>query len=470
MSFPYFLLIVITVLNLALAIFVYSKNRRSSINLSFGLIALSVSAWALTNGVFQATEDLGIAFIIAILSYIAAVMIAASFFWFSLVFPEETSGSVNLKKRALIVSLPAMIGLILVPDFVTEAVTFTGYGKSIVTGPGLYLFALYVIALFAMSFISLIKKYRTSTGRYKAQLKYVFAGTFLSVIGGVFFNLILPLFGNYRFVWLGPNFSIIMVAFIGYAIVKLRLMDIRIVLAKSIIYTVLLSVLGSLYDSLEFSMRTVETTAEDRLIPKILIAILIALSFQFLNKVFTKITKRILFKGSYSPQELLSKLGRVLSENLIVSEIIDESLAVIIKNMKIKRGAFILLDKDKNYRIFSSGFEKPLDLDAAKIDLILTDKVLVTDELSRDSKIAAILRENDIYLSAALSVKDEHIGLLVMGENSSGDTYSNTDMRVLEAFAEKAAIAIKNAESYEELKRFNYVLKRKLKKRQLEHG
>ena len=59
-----------------------------------------------------------------------------------------------------------------------------------------------------------------------------------------------------------------------------------------------------------------------------------------------------------------------------------------------------------------------------------------------------------------MSVKDEHIGLLILGEKSRGDIYSNADIQVLELFADKAAIAIKNTEAYEELKRFNYVLKR----------
>ena len=63
----------------------------------------------------------------------------------------------------------------------------------------------------------------------KLQLKFVLLGTFIAATGGSLFNLFLPLFGNYQYIWAGPYTTLIMVVFIGYAIVKHRILNIRII-------------------------------------------------------------------------------------------------------------------------------------------------------------------------------------------------------------------------------------------------
>jgi signal transduction histidine kinase len=238
MFISYLLLLIITILNFALASLVYFKNRKNPINISFALLALSVSVWALTNGVFQATSNLKLAYDVSVLSYIAAALIASSGYWFSSVFPETTDGFSKIKKRLLLISVLIIVLLTLWPGFVIKDVAEINSYKYIVTGSGLYLFAGYVAILFFLSFVNLIRKYRVSTGRFKTQLKYVFLGTFIAAIFGTAFNLLLPILGNYRYVWLGPDFTIFLVALTAYSIVKYNLMNIRVVLANMLVFII----------------------------------------------------------------------------------------------------------------------------------------------------------------------------------------------------------------------------------------
>jgi hypothetical protein len=56
------------------------------------------------------------------------------------------------------------------------------------------------------------------------------------------FNLVLPGMGNTQWIWLGPLFTIILIGSTAYAIVKHRLMDIRMIFNRAIVYSVFLVV------------------------------------------------------------------------------------------------------------------------------------------------------------------------------------------------------------------------------------
>ena len=57
-------------------------------------------------------------------------------------------------------------------------------------------------------------------------------------------DLLLPALGDYRYVWVGPVATIIFLFAIMYSIVRYRLMDVKMAVARSVSYVLLLIALA----------------------------------------------------------------------------------------------------------------------------------------------------------------------------------------------------------------------------------
>jgi len=66
------------------------------------------------------------------------------------------------------------------------------------------------------AFKNLIGKLINSGGFARIQLKCVVYGSAVAFIFGILFDLFYPLFGNYKMIWLGPYFTVVMLVFITY--------------------------------------------------------------------------------------------------------------------------------------------------------------------------------------------------------------------------------------------------------------
>jgi len=68
-------------------------------------------------------------------------------------------------------------------------------------------------------------------------------GYILAAIWGTTFNLFLPLMGNYKFIWVGPYFTLVLIGFLTYAIFKHHLMNIK-VIAHGPIFSALIVIIS----------------------------------------------------------------------------------------------------------------------------------------------------------------------------------------------------------------------------------
>lgn len=237
MDIVFFLLIITTLINLILASFIYLKNQKNWINISFSLFALSTAFWAFTNAICLKIEIIEGAIFWSQLSYLSAIFIATTFFYFSLVFPSSknniVSKNLGIKKwhKTFIVLFAFLTSIVIfIPGFTVETVIL--YPWKIITGPGLYLFGAYFFGVMSWAFINLLRKLFIFQGKERVQLIYVLGGIIFSTIIGAFFNLILSLLNDYRFVFLGPIFSLAMIGAIAYAIAKHQLFEIKVILTS----------------------------------------------------------------------------------------------------------------------------------------------------------------------------------------------------------------------------------------------
>lgn len=249
MNAVFILLLLVTLTNLLLVMLVLWYRHRAEVNRVFGLTAFAVAGWTLTNALFQSTHSVATATQAAAFSYLSAIVLGASFLHFSWVFPRRSNITSSGKAGLWIIT--ALVGTLpFLPGVVIRAVDITG-NRAILTHFGIYAIAAFMIVTSGWAFGNFVRGFRYLHGLARSQTHYVLAGAALTAIIGLICNLLLPLLGNYALVWLGPTSSLFFVAFSVYAIVAHHLFDIRIIIKRTVLYTLLLAGIGAGYSIIE---------------------------------------------------------------------------------------------------------------------------------------------------------------------------------------------------------------------------
>lgn len=242
------LLFGVALCNGLLSAVVFRSNPKQTANRTFALVAMSVAFWAATNALFRTIDDVGLATLWAQLAYVSALSTAAAFLHFSWVYPRRNAAHLA---APLVMWLLAILvsALTFVPGFIIRSLDLDG--RRILTAPGVYLVALYLVGAVGWSFVRFFRSQARLKGRARAQARYVLYGATLMALFGLVFNLFLPLLGNYQWVWLGPLCSLFFVGFSAYSIVANHLFDIRILIRRTLVYSLLLAALAGAFAALE---------------------------------------------------------------------------------------------------------------------------------------------------------------------------------------------------------------------------
>jgi len=329
-------------------------------------------------------------------------------------------------------------------------------------------FIIHFVGLMLASLTILFVKYRKSTSFEKQQLKFLFAGLFLTTGFAVITNLFVPLLtGYYDIQRLGPIGTVFMVATISYAIIKHRLMDIRLIIVRSVTYILLITVLGIFYSGSTFAIssiisRQMGQTAD--LLLSTFFALIIALTFQPLRLFLEKITSNIFYKDRYDSQELLNTLSHTIATTLTLSDLTFKVLEVVTTQMKISR-AFIVTTRNKKLYIIESHHKtKRIAISADEFEKFQSETNVVVFEEVPEGSTKEFMRQNEIAAILPLRTREHYIGLFLMGTKSSGDIYFDQDISVLEIIGPELAIALQNAQRFEEISDFNITLQEEVKR------
>jgi len=326
-------------------------------------------------------------------------------------------------------------------------------------------YSLYIIIYVAIGMFEFLRKYKNGKGIVKTQIMYVLIGLLLSASIAIITNLVLPQVFNLpieigRLGIYGLSFFI---AFTAYAIIKHRLMDIRLIVVKSIIYALLFLFIGIIYTFFIFILGAFvfkDFTGREAYWAAMGVAILVTFTFQPIKNLFTKWTDKVFFKGQYNFEELTSKLNDVATSTIILPELLFKFLNSLLEEMRITRGAFILLEEGKVYETESIGYKQAVELQPDELKHLLKEKKTeIFDEVDEGSKCKDIMRKYNASLVLSLQAESEIIGFLFLGEKKSGDIYNAKDIKALEIITSQLALGVQNAKAYEKTQKFNLILR-----------
>ena len=284
---------------------------------------------------------------------------------------------------------------------------------------------------------------------------------------------------------MGPIFSIFFIGGVAYSITRYRLMDIRFIFRKVVVYffvsiIFLIFIIGSIYLVAWFIGQRIP---DYLLVTTGAVTMTVSLFFfDILKKILERFANKHFFTSIYDYQSTLETLGKELTYSIDLEGIIDSVVETIKNSMGLDRAGVLVLDKKtSNYRVQKVvGFNEQNGialvrnnyltnyLTKQKSTLLFQEIEAMQKNDTADKIQLSKLRQNMRRIEAAvclpLTVKNSLIGIIVLGNKLSRDAYTSEDIRLLESIANQASFAIENARLYQEVQDFNQTLKQQVEK------
>ncbi|MBL7155034.1 MAG: GAF domain-containing protein [Candidatus Portnoybacteria bacterium] len=454
---------------LLFGIFVYWKGRQNKSNKLWAIFCFSTAAWGFGGYKIGLIKDPLEALFWWRVTYVGIIFIPVLFYHFVYLF-------LGLKKRKLLYLIYCFGFFFLILEWTPWADLFFGlsnmgflFSSFYWVFPPTTLFSFFVFSWFSIvvySHYELYKALKKSFGLKRTQIKYFFLGMAVAFAGGG--TCFMPCFNIKLYPIL--NFAVpLYPAIIGYAILKYRLMDIRMAIKRSTIFSGVVIMITAAYALAAFLLSWVVFggvyTFRTQIIVGLIVAFLVAIGFRPLYDWLKRITDTFLFKGEYKPQELMADISDVLSRTLDLDKVIGILREQISRALRVGKMEVVVLEEDGS-QISKAALGKLIAYFKKQRE------VLVLEELKRkqaekvgfDKGLLLIrdLEKLKTALAVPLLVKEKLVGLFLLGAKKSGDMFTNEDIKTLEAIAAQAAIAVENARLYEEMKDFSKTLQKEV--------
>ncbi|MBN1242344.1 MAG: PAS domain S-box protein [Spirochaetales bacterium] len=255
-------------------------------------------------------------------------------------------------------------------------------------------------------------------------------------------------------------------AIIGYAVVRHRLLDLRALIARSLIYSILTATLVGLYLGFIFGLEGLLSRGGAYSSPLYGAFAIVALAGIFLplRNLLQRVLDRIFFRERGEYQTALELFSRELASLYDAEPIADLVCRVVEQGIKPEFVAMLVPDSAlRRYRVLrATGPERPdpetLAQDTASpLSALLLDRrapVLREDVQSEavsesvTSGPGSVFANGAVALVAPVTLEDRMPALLALGQKRSGAIYGSEDLSFLSTLASQAATAMDRSDIF----------------------
>lgn len=454
-------LVLVAALVVVIACFVWraapDRNlaRRFSLSTSFFAVwALTLAAvyegWHSAGGVAFASTSMGTAFFVS----------------FALLYPvtsDNRSQCADRLERTILVLGSIFAALSLFTNLIVYDTVVSPEGLSRQEGPLYIAFALYLIVGLCIAAGTLVRKLACARGLARIQLQYLALGVLIAIVGGLSTNVLFPLItGDSSYSWLGPLFCLCYVVLVAHAIIRHRLMDLRLVIHRglTIVTAATLSLLPiALLVLMAWPKLLTDLDAQARvlLLSSLVVAtLLVPITRDFASRLLDRYIYRTQANYRRTIVDASQMLTRVLDLKVLL-----QFITRTVSNSTGSEGAAVYLRDTDGFRLSAAHasspgqqFGTPPSLPGYILDVVqklrepfLTEEIRV---IGRDGGGGAYEQMNSLNWSLLLPVRVDNrvIGLITLGPKLSGDPFYPQDVDLLTTLANQAGVAVRNAQLY----------------------
>lgn len=434
--------------------FVFFRNPKNRINQLWWIFSIAVSLWglaALKSGLIPETEKES-ALLWWRITYLGIIFIPVVFYHFIYAW-------LGIKKKIFLYLFYLWGLFFFILEWTPWADLFFGlntltyvFSTAYIVRPATPLFTFFVLCWTSIIFYShyeLYQAFKKSVGLKKNQIKYFFLGIAIAFIGGGA-TFLIP-FGVNLYPFL--NFAVpLYPAVMAYAILRYRLMDIRIVFSRAGIFLAVYTViLGIPFIVLKHTGSGWIATS---------LAVVFASAGPIIYRFLQMKAEAVILAQQRRYQKILlqAAIGMVTEHNLAR---LSKLIVYILKSaIRLNFAAIFIIDKEnKSYKL------KSMRGHYATVESI--------ESFSVEHQFIAYLKENRepfILEEAPLQIKgssniiskskvvipafigNELLGFVLLGEKTNSHFYTDEDINVFKILSRQAALAIENCIFFEESK------------------
>ncbi len=262
---------------------------------------------------------------------------------------------------------------------------------------------------------------------------------------------------------IGSLFFLISFSIISYAITRHSILDIEVVIKRTAVFAGLFAFVYGVFTVVtvvgqNFVQNVFGWNQWIGMIPTVLV---ITFALRPLENYLTEATEKVLFQKKYDYRELLKTFTNEVLTVLDLQKLTEQTILGLNKIIKLESASILLLDKDtKNYTLASGFGVKDKGVSFVDADAIVsyfkqTNEHILKDEAADRMQGHSSLRDDFKKLNAQLSLPiahhDELIGVLSLGMKKSGEEFTQEDIDILTTLARTLAIAIANAQLFDQL-------------------
>jgi len=472
-SFP---VLIAAVATLFLGIFVYFKNKEKGVNKTFALFVMCMAFWNIDIFGIRMAPDDDWAEIWGKVFRIGLLFLPAAFLHFviSFIHPDQVVPQFHRKllKVAYIFSCFFSI-LNWTPYFTGDAIRYE-WGYSVQPGPGYPFFTASFFVFMLMGVVLLIKNYFHSDAYQKQRIRYFILALILSFILGVF-NF-LPMFGVgvYPF----GNIAVLAGSFIlAHTIIQHRLMDVSVFMAKALGYIFSLTILGvpgavALIFLEKYFFRRIDPSFS---VITVLMAMILGVILVNIKGRMDRAMRQIIVRDKYFYHQVLEEFSRHLVTIVDRERLLNMLAETIERSMGVKRISIFLYDPEKEVydaalvlglpeeilrRIFFKSGDSFIRWLREKKEAVLQAELERLSQNPEEEEALRKMKELQVELCLPLVFFHRLIGFINLGHKAGQQMYYREDLDLLNSLANQVAIAIENANLYENLKKSQAIMRR----------
>jgi signal transduction histidine kinase len=468
--------IISAVAYLLVGLLVYSRKKPNPVNNSFAIMLLCVSMWNIDWAGLISAPNANFAQRWGSIFRIPMLFIPPTFLHFAVLFTNPQGFSPRIRKILLIFySLSCFLAVFSWTHYFVEDVIVHPWGYTFKGGPLYFLFLLQFIIGIVFAFSYMARGYTSADSYHRQRLKYFFLATGVSfALGSLNF---LPILFGMRTYPIGSIAVTVGLFIATYSVVQHRLMDVSVFMAKGLGYILSIFILGIPALVAMIFLEKYYFRQMDLSFSLLLVAIGIAavLVFPKIKERMDQAMQQIIVRDKYFYHRVLEDFSRSLVTMVDLNRLLRMLAQTVERSMGVSCISIFLYNPEKD--IFRSSLargspENNMENTSFKsADPCLhwlqeRKEAVVRAELERnprsreEKELLNMMMRLQAEVCLPLIYMDRLIGFINLGHKMQEEMYYREDLDLLNTLAYQLAIAIENANLYENLRKSQDIMRR----------